>query len=87
MELTSALKAGITEAGLQLVTPMEPELSGGVCIVVVDRGTNARSVMNRLYEEFGIAAAPTGGLRLSPHTYNTMEHIERAIAGVKALLT
>jgi isopenicillin-N epimerase len=86
-ELTSALKAGIAATGLKLVTPMAPELSGGVCIVSVDGGRDPRDVMNRLYQEHGIAGAPTGGLRLSPHTYNTMEHIERAVAGVKALLT
>jgi selenocysteine lyase/cysteine desulfurase len=88
MEMASALKAGISDAGLKLVTPQNPELSGGVCITVVD-GERARSreVMNQLYQEHGIAGAPTGGLRLCPHVYNTMAHVERAIAGVKAILT
>jgi selenocysteine lyase/cysteine desulfurase len=84
VELAQALKTGIANAGLQLVTPQDPELSGGVCITVVDG--DRREVMNRLYREHGIAGAPTGGLRLCPHTYNTMEHVERAIAGVKAIL-
>ena len=34
----------------------------------------------------GIAGAPTGGLRLCPHIYNTREHVERAVRGVRALL-
>ena len=88
MEMASALKAGISDAGLKLVTPQDPELAGGVCITVVE-GDRARSreVMNQLYQEHGIAGAPTGGLRLCPHVYNTMAHVERAIAGVKAILT
>lgn len=86
-ELANALKAGISDAGLRLVTPMDAELSGGVCIVAVDDSRNPRDVMNRLYDEHGIAAAPTGGLRLCPHAYNTREHIERSVAGVKALLS
>jgi selenocysteine lyase/cysteine desulfurase len=39
-----------------------------------------------LYDEFGIAGAPTGGLRLCPHIYNTLEHIERAVKGIKSIL-
>ena len=68
---------------MTLVTPMEPGLSGGVCIIEVpgDRGTALR----RLYEEHGIAGAGTGGLRLCPHVYNTREHVARAVEGVKAL--
>lgn len=87
-EMATALKAGITDAGLTLVTPTDPELSGGVCITVVEGGrARAREVMNQLYQDHGIAAAPTGGLRLCPHVYNTRAHVERAIAGVKAILT
>lgn len=41
---------------------------------------------NKLYEEHGIAGASTGGLRLCPHVYNTREHVEWAIRGVKALI-
>jgi selenocysteine lyase/cysteine desulfurase len=84
IELASALKHGLVEAGFSLVTPKDPELSGGVCIIEVPSGKRSEA-MNRLYTEHGIAVAPTGGLRLCPHVYNTMEHVERAVAGVKAL--
>ncbi|MCY3546757.1 MAG: aminotransferase class V-fold PLP-dependent enzyme [Gemmatimonadetes bacterium] len=82
-ELATALKQGLAELGMTLVTPMEPGLSGGVCIIEVpgDRSTALR----RLYEEHGIAGAGTGGLRLCPHVYNTREHVARAVAGVEAL--
>jgi hypothetical protein len=42
-------------------------------------------LFNKLYEAHGIAGAATGGLRLCPHIYNTLEHVERAVHGVKAL--
>jgi selenocysteine lyase/cysteine desulfurase len=67
------------------VTPLDPELAGGVCILRVP--SKSRNVVDRLYAEHGIAGAGTGGLRLCPHVYNTMEHVERAIAGVVALRT
>ena len=81
--LATQLKEGLAELGMTLVTPMEAELSGAVCIIEVpgDRGTALR----RLYEEHGVAGAGTGGLRLCPHVYNTREHVARAVEGVKAL--
>ncbi len=85
VELATALKQGITAAGHTLVTPMAPELSGGVCITEVPAEAR-RDAVNRLYEEHGIASAGAGGLRICPHTYNTMKHVERAVAGVKTIL-
>jgi selenocysteine lyase/cysteine desulfurase len=84
VDLASALKKGLSNAGFSLVTPLDPELSGGVVIVEVP-SKKGREAMNRLYEEHGIAGAATGGLRLCPHVYNTMEHVERAVRGVTAL--
>ena len=82
-ELVAMLMEGLQGMGMKVVTPSDPSLSAGVCIIEV--AGSGRTVMNALYEEHGIAVAPTGGLRLSPHVYNTEEHIERALAGVHAL--
>ncbi len=81
--LAAALKEGMAEAGMTLVTPADAKLSGGVCIIRVTG--DRRAAVNRLYEEHGIAGAGTGGLRLCPHVYNTMDHVRRAVEGVKAL--
>ena len=85
MELAAALKTGLVDAGFTLVTPEDPKLSGGVCIIQVERA-KSREALNQLYEEHGIAGAGTRGIRLCPHVYNTMEHVERAVKGVKAIL-
>jgi len=82
-ELASALKEGVTELGIPLVTPMDPDLSGGVCILEV--AGDRRAVFDRVYREHGIASAPTGGLRFSPHVYNTMAHVDRAVEAVRGL--
>jgi selenocysteine lyase/cysteine desulfurase len=84
-ELASALKSGLSQAGIPLVTPMDAAYSGGVCVVQVP-ANKREEIYSRLYSEHGIAGASTGGLRLCPHIYNTHEHIDRAIAGVKTLL-
>jgi selenocysteine lyase/cysteine desulfurase len=85
IELSQRLKTGIRSAGHELVTPMAPELSFGVCITKVPAGQNG-NLANALYTEYGIAAAGTGGIRLCPTVYNTHEHVDRAIRGVNALL-
>jgi len=84
LELAGALKSGLVDAGAKLVTPAEPNLSGGVCIMEVPR-ENRREISSRLYEEHGIACATVGGLRLCPHVYNTMEHIERTVSAIRGM--
>lgn len=82
--LARRLKEGAAALGLPLVTPMEDAMSAGVVIVEVP-AENRREVFSRMYEEHGIAGSTSGGFRLSPHLYNTEEHLERALAGLEAL--
>lgn len=84
-QLAQHLKQGMAEAGLDLLTPMAPEFSHGVCITKLDPAQRGE-IVDRLYREHGIAGAATGGLRLCPTIYNTIEHVDRAVAGVKTLL-
>ncbi len=83
-ELAGFLKAALKESGFELVTPLAPQLSAGVCIIRVPQERRL-AVFNKLYDEYGIAGAPTGGLRLCPHLYNTMEHVQRAVRGIRAM--
>lgn len=47
---------------------------------------SASAIVNRLYAEYGIAAAPTGGVRLCPTIYNTESHVDRAVTALQAML-
>lgn len=85
VELSQRLKRGVQALGIPLVTPIDPSLSFGVCIVAAP-GSQAGALANRLYDEHGIAGAGTGGLRLCPGIYNTEEHVDRAIEGIRVLL-
>ena len=38
-----------------------------------------------LDDKWGIAGAATGGLRLCPHVYNTMAHVNRAVEGIRSV--
>jgi selenocysteine lyase/cysteine desulfurase len=72
--------------GVALVTPLEPERSGGVVIAQIEGG-GARALYERLYAEHRIAGAPTGGLRLCPHVYTTLADARRVAAAVRELIT
>jgi len=80
-ELAGLVKEGLAGLGATLTTPLDPGLSGGV-VVVAFEGVPGRSIHERLYEEYDIAGAPTGGLRFCPHVYNTRADVERAIEAV-----
>lgn len=86
VQLSQQLKQGVADLALPLVTPMDSTLSFGVVIVQAPEGQGG-TLSNRLYEEFGIAGAGTGGLRLCPGIYNTLSHIDRAVTGIKTLMT
>jgi isopenicillin-N epimerase len=89
MELAAALKAGLWKINkLKPVTPADPKLSGGVVITTLSDADSAkmRTLISGLYDKYGIAAVATGGLRLSPHVYNSMDDIELAVRGVRELL-
>jgi selenocysteine lyase/cysteine desulfurase len=78
LELAAALRSALAALpGAALVTPNSPASSAGV-VVVRFEGVDNAAVYRRLYEQHGIAGAPTGGLRLCPHVYNTLADVQRA---------
>ncbi len=84
IELSQRLKTGMQEVGLELVTPMDPALSFGVCIARAPAGQAGR-IMSDLYTDHGIAGAATGGIRLCPAIYNTETHVDRAVEALRRL--
>jgi selenocysteine lyase/cysteine desulfurase len=84
VRLASALKTKLKTLDIRLATPMDPALSGGVVIAAAD-AQKAVQAYHILDEKWGIAGAATGGLRLCPHVYNTMAHVDRAVEGIRSV--
>lgn len=80
--LKEQMKAKVPQASF--VTPMAQELSGGIVIFTIP-GRNSADLYQKLYENHGIAGAPTGGIRLSPHIYNTLQDMDKIIAALASL--
>ena len=68
----------------EFITPISPDLSAGIVIVNFP-GKDPALVYQDLYTKYGIAAANVGGIRLSPHIYNTLEDMNRIVDALKNL--
>jgi len=87
LAVAAALCDGLASIpGARLVTSADPALRAGVCIASFER-VQPRELHEALYTKHAIAGAPTGGLRLSPHIYNTMDDVERVVEAVRELTT
>ena len=74
---------------VELKTNVEAGLSGGV-VKFKMRNVPTKRAYDTLWEKYRLAIAMTAsgdaeGLRFSPHVYNSMEQIDRAVAAVKSL--
>lgn len=68
----------------EFVTPIDPNLSGGVTIVKLP-GKDNREVFSKLYDDHGIACAPTGGIRLSPTISATIQDMDKIAKALSKL--
>jgi isopenicillin-N epimerase len=85
-ELVGALKEGCSKIpGAKLRTSTNPDLSAGVCVFGFE-GADHQKIYEALYAKYGIAGAPTGGVRFCPHIYNTMDEIERTISALSQVV-
>ena len=81
-QLAAALKEGVRKIpAARLRTSARPELSAGVCVIGFD-GMDHQKIYEALYARHGIAGAATGGVRLCPHIYNTLEEIDRTVSAL-----
>jgi selenocysteine lyase/cysteine desulfurase len=80
--IADQLRAGLTDLGVEFVSTANPEFTSSIVILRAPR-ENARQLVGQVYDDAGVQTAGTGGLRMSPHVYNTEDHVDRVIAAVK----
>jgi len=83
--MTARLIELADKRGWKINSPRDPEQRGGT--VVIDM-PNAKDVCQELLRrDVLVDWRPKAGVRFSPHFYNTMEEIERAIQTVDEILS
>ncbi len=81
--LAERLIAGLTEQGLEVMTPAGPERhAGNVCF----QSSDAEGVMHRAAEEGILVWADYGRIRLSAHLFTTEEDVEKVLDRLPAFL-
>ncbi|MEJ0055810.1 MAG: hypothetical protein WDN75_09255 [Bacteroidota bacterium] len=66
------------------VSPASSDMTAGIVIINLP-GKTSQEINQKLYDLHGIAAAPSGGVRMSPHIYNTMADIDRVVDALATL--
>ena len=86
-ELVARLAGGLEERGMRVLSPLaEPERSTLVFATYGEPAVNER--LHRELSRAGIhVAVRDGNLRFSPHLYNTIEDIDRALAELDTALS
>jgi selenocysteine lyase/cysteine desulfurase len=80
--LKTRIKATVPAA--KFITPLQPEFSGGIVIINIP-GKEPKDAVQKLYDTYGIAAAATGGIRLSPHIYNTIADVDKVVEALSKI--
>ncbi|MBE9461706.1 aminotransferase class V-fold PLP-dependent enzyme [Dyadobacter subterraneus] len=69
---------------ITFLTPISPELSGGITNINLP-GKKPAEISQKLYDLHGIATAPTGGIRIAPHIYNSLSDIDKLVSALQTL--
>jgi selenocysteine lyase/cysteine desulfurase len=82
--LADAVREGVKKRipSAKFITPMEHQRSWGVVIFHIP-GVDTSRVLETLYHEYNVGCAVMGAnIRFSPHFYNTLEDIDKAVHAV-----
>jgi len=82
--LADAVREGLKKRipGIKFITPFEHQRSWGVVIFHI-AGLDTSHVLETLYRKYNVGCAIMGSnIRFSPHFYNTLDEIDRAVYAV-----
>ena len=80
LKLTDHLIEALTQLGLKLQTPTEPQYRSGIVNFKIN---NPQKVAEKLKNKDIIVSARAHGIRVSPHFYNTEAETDKLIQEIK----
>ena len=84
--LTEHLAQRMLQHGYQVLTPLMPEARSGI-LAVSHPQHGAHELWERLRTAGIVATVREGGIRLSPHVYNTIDEMDAVIEALEGLHT
>jgi selenocysteine lyase/cysteine desulfurase len=79
--IANRLRDGLQELGVPFVSSLNPHFTSSVVILAATEN-NGSKLVNEVFKSSGVITAATGGFRMSPHVYNTEDHVDRVVAAV-----
>ena len=79
--IANRLRAGLQDLGVPFVSTANPLFTSSVIILQAPK-ENAPRLVNQVFDDSGIITAPVNGFRMSPHVYNTADHVGRILAAI-----
>ena len=78
-EIAGRLREGLLDQGLPFVSSVNPQFTSSV-IILRAASENAKQLVTDTLKDSGVITAAVGGFRMSPHVYNTADHVDRIVA-------
>ncbi len=79
--IANSLRAGLQDLGVPFVSTANPLFTSSVIILQAPK-ENAPRLVNQVFDDSGGITAPVNGFRMSPHVYNTADHVGRILAAI-----
>lgn len=82
-KIASYLREGLQDLDVPFVSTANPLFTSSVIILHTATEKDAAQMVSQVFDDSGVITAPVNGFRMSPHVYNTQEHVDRVVAAVK----
>ncbi|MGB5247033.1 MAG: aminotransferase class V-fold PLP-dependent enzyme, partial [Woeseia sp.] len=80
--IANRLREGLQDLDVPFVSSLNPAFASSVIILRAPR-PNSGEMVEQVFADAGVQTAAVNGFRMSPHVYNTDDHVARVIAAVK----
>lgn len=81
-KIAARLREALTDLGVKFVSSTNPAFTSSVIILNAPADI-AGKLVAQVFDDAGIQTAAVGGFRMSPHVYNTEDHVDRVVAALK----
>jgi selenocysteine lyase/cysteine desulfurase len=64
-----------------MLSPVNPEFTSSV-VILSGSSERVSRMVDEVFRDSGVITAPVNGFRMSPHYYNTTDHVDRVLPSI-----
>ena len=81
IKIADYLRQSLVDIDVEFISSHHSDFTSNVIILKAPQ-ENRRQLLDNVLKDGGVILAGTGGLRLSPHIYNTVDHVDRVVRAI-----